>query len=359
MKDIRKQPYRFAPHLVPAELVGASYPCPECGSASPVPWTEKLLFPKQPLAHNEGGGYFVPASLPLLCGSCHAAFEIEIPRIKAQSVWTIYGDEAGRYIDQPPAKYSTEALHFFCITLVGLHNRRRERVRKQIQRLKKSIVPDRDPEDWQLHFRKIWGSDGRTDEFQLSNKDEKIAFAKKFARVLREARPELATMNFASCIVVPSDAKARAKQINFQKQDLFCLSLLSSLQQFRQRKLGLRWVFDNVKDTTGGERTEGWAKEAFLGLQYTRLFTWLSAGSTVLEPDFVQPGSHFLLEIADFVSYCVARDFDKNVQGAQSEFPSSLLGQGFFQGVLKDGSVEFQWSLGLPVEKFFGVSGDD
>lgn len=355
MKDIRKQPFRAAPHLIPVELLGLTFSCPGCGTKISVPWTERLPFPKQPIEHNEGGGHFVPASIPLACDKCQENFDIMIPRAEEKSIWTIYGDEAGRYVNKPKAIYSSSPIHFFCITLVGLHQRRRERVKRQINRLKKEIAPERDPEAWQLHFRKIWGSDGRTGEFQLKNKSEKIDFAKKFAKVIRNARPELATLNFSGCIIVPNGSEERANDINWQKQDLFCLSLLSSLQQFRTRKLNVRWVFDNIKDTSAGTRTEGWAKEAFLGLQYTRLFAWLSGGRTVLEPTFVTPGSHFLLEIADFVSYCVARDFERAVRGLENEFSSALLGQGFYQGILADGSVDFKWSRGIPLTTFFGL----
>jgi hypothetical protein len=353
--NIRDQPFRLAPGLVPEELVGKSGRCPNCGTTTPVPWADKLEFAKQPIEPIAGGGHWVPADISLTCRAtdCGREYSLQIPRAPKVGTWTIFGDEAGRYISDCEPR-SSGSLHFFCITLVGLHRRRHDRVRRQLAKIKKAIAPDRDPEAWQHHFTDIWSSDGRTGEFALRNKDEKIAHARAFAKIVRDARPELVTMNVSSCIAIDSPSE-RAKAIRAQKQEMFGISLLTSLQQFRSRGLCVKWEFDNIKDASDGARTEGWAREVFLGLQYTRLLAWLSAGATVLEPRFVQPGSHYLLEIADFVSYCVARDFEKAIRGAQSEFPSSLLGNGFFQGVLRDGSIDYRWSRGLPLNEFFGI----
>ncbi|WP_293367909.1 hypothetical protein [Nevskia sp.] len=221
--------------------------------------------------------------------------------------------------------------------------------------LKKKIRPGHEPDSWQHHFSEIWSSDGRDGAFDLPNREAKVAYAKKFADVIRQARPHLFTINVASCISLPDSKIERASHIRTQKQEIFCISLLTSLQQLRTRKLGVRWTFDNVKDSTSGIRTEGWAQEVFRGLQYTRLFTWLSAGSTVLEPAFVSPGSNFLLEIADFISYSVARDFENATLQKKSDFPSTLLGQGLYQAVLRDGSLDFKWDHGVPLKSFWGL----
>jgi hypothetical protein len=240
--------------------------------------------------------------------------------------------------------------------LVGLHSKKQERVRKQIERLKRSVAPSQNPDTWQHHFTEIWGSKPSSGQFNLRNKDAKITYAKKFAKIIRKARPELVSYNISGCIYVPNDQRGRKREIKAQKEELFSQSILTTLQQFRKNNKSVDWIFDNVADTTCGLRTEGWAEECFLGLQYTRLFTWLSSGAVITAPTFVPPGSHYLLEIADFISYCVARDFEKGVLESRSEFPSSLLGNGCFQGTLGDGSVKFKWHYGLPLKEFYGIT---
>lgn len=357
MGDIRKLPYRAAPGIIPDELYGKAFNCPECGCAVQVPWLKNQNEPSQPIIPNSGVGFWVPADFLLKCNtqSCNNTFNVSTPSLPIECNWHLYGDEAGRYIKKPSNKYSNEPLHFFCITLVGLHRDKSNFVKTELEELKRSIIPDIDPNDWTHHFTQIWNSKYGNGKYTLRNKEEKIAYGKKLAKLIRDARPELVTFNISGCIVVPKNSKQRKNSIRYQKENTFSTSILSSLREMRGFNKSVKWIFDNIKDTTGGARTEGWASEAFLGLQYTRLFTWLSAGAPVQEPSFVTPGSHFLLEIADFVSYCVARDFEKSIRGEIPELPSSLFGRGFYHGTLGDGSAKSKWCIGLPKKEFYGV----
>lgn len=354
MKDIRKQPYRPSPGLIPEELNGKRYECPNCGSMVEVPWTEKLEFPKQPIQPYSGIGFWVPVSFPLQCSDCNSTFDVEVEVKSYESLWHLYGDEAGRFIHRKTTKNSVD-LNFFCITLVALHESRHSRVKRSIRKLKKSIAPSVDPDQWQHHFTDIWSAKPSSRKYSLNNKEEKIKYGKEFARIIRKARPELVTFNVSGCLKIPDDNKDRKTHIKYLKEDIFSQSILTTLKQMRDFGKNVKWVFDNVKDASYGKRTEGWAEECFLGLQYTRLFTVLSAGAPILKPEFVTPGSHYLLEIADFISYCVAREFEKAVQNSKTELPSSLLGKGFYQATLGNGKVNHKWSVGLPLREYYGV----
>jgi len=158
--------------------------------------------------------------------------------------------------------------------------------------------------------------------------------------------------------VLPKNLTERSKHLKHQKENMFSQSLLSSLQQMRNQNKSVKWIFDFKQDATKKDRTEGWASETFLGLQYTNLFTWLSSGATVLEPKFVQPGSHFLLEIADFCSFWIAREFGQNIKRVKVELPSSQLGKVFFHATKGDGNIEYIWTKeGMPLKRIYGVDG--
>lgn len=331
--------------------------CPICKTETEIPWLEKMEYPKQPLKSDHGHHHWVPVDFPLACSSeeCKNVFFIKVPILPNKNRWALYGDEAARYISLPPTEYSAEPLNFYCLTLVALHKRLHDRVRKQISNLKKDIRPSEDPDSWGHHFTEIWETKPESDTFRLKTKLAKIEHAKKLAKIVRDARPELATFNFSGCVRVPSDPRERKKLLKEQKEGAFSEAIMATLSEFRNQEKSVNWIFDNIQDTTHGSKVEGWASERFLGLQYTRLFCWMSAGATVLEPSFVRPGSHFLLEMADFISYCVARDFQQAIIGQRSEFPSSLLGQGFYQGTLGDGNVESMRNAGLPLKKFYGL----
>ena len=357
MKDIRKRPYREAPGLIPENLLGMAAACPVCGLETEIPWLEKMKFPQHPVKSGHGVGHWVPAGIPMHCASlqCGHDFIVNGAILPDNSRWGLFGDEAGRYIAEPPAHHAEQPLSFFCITLVSLHQRRHDRLKKQVFNLKKSIRPTDDPDSWAHHFTEIWDSKAEAGAYRLPNKAAKIDHAKKFAKVIREARPELTSFNVSGCVFVPADPKERKKVLKQQKEHVFAESILTTLKEFRSREKSVNWTFDNVQDATAGSKTEGWASECFLGLQYTRLFTWVSAGATVVEPKFAIPGSNFLLEAGDFISYCVARDFERAIVGQRPEFPSSLLGQGFYQGTLGNGDRENMWSVGLPLRKFYGI----
>lgn len=354
MKDVRNQPYRPSPRLVPEDLCNTRHECPTCKAMVEVPWTEKLKFPKQPIQPYSGKGFFVPVSYPLHCGDCDTDFDVQIEAKKNESLWHLYGDEAGRFIHKSTNNHGND-LSFFCITLVSLHQSRHSRVKKSIRKLKKSIAPELEPDEWQHHFTDIWSSKPESKKYSLRNKAEKIKYGKEFAKIIRKARPELVSFNISGCIRVPDEKKDRKKQIKYLKEEIFSQSILSTLKQMRDYGKNVRWVFDNVKDASDGKRTEGWAEECFLGLQYTRLFIVLSAGAPILKPEFVQPGSHYLLEVADFISYCVAREFEKAVQNSKTEFPTASLGKCFYQGTLGNGDVNYKWSIGLPLREYYGI----
>jgi hypothetical protein len=216
MSNIKNLPHRPIPQLIPEDLIGKTALCPNCKSETEIPWLEKMEFPQQPVKANGGGGHWVPVGIPMQCFNlaCQHIFFIGVPILPKESTWTLYGDEAGRHINSPLEKHSIEPLNFFCLTLVGLHRNKKERVYKQIAKLKKSIRPSEDPNSWTHHFTEIWGSNATTGKFNLKDKQAKIAYAKKFAKIIREARPELVTFNISDCIIISTDSKERKKERN-------------------------------------------------------------------------------------------------------------------------------------------------
>lgn len=347
LKRKNKRPHRAAPQLVPEELLGLRFTCIKCGTVSAMPWLEKLPEPVIPEFVADRGAYRTPAVMPVSCPApgCDAVIEAKVPPGEIECNWVLYGDEAGRSIPQPAPAFSTEPLHFFCITLVGLHATKHGEVQAAIRQMKREAKPGQDPDSWPHHFSEIWGESADEGGHALRGKPEKIKYAEKWAKCIRVARPHLVTFTFCGSLV-DDDPVARKARIKAQKEGLFAFCLAASLRWLRAHKKGIRWVFDNVADTSGGRTpTEGWAKEVFLGLQYTRLFQWLAAGAAVVEPAFAKPGSHFLSEIADFLSFWTAREFERHVRGLSSECPTKLAGEGHFQFVMEGGDAEHAMSL--------------
>jgi len=356
VKDIRNHPFRQPTKLIPSNLIGRTTECPKCKGITHIPWVENQVFPKQPVLPHHGGGQWIPVSVNIKCNTpgCRETIIVETPIVETKSKWNLFGDEAGRLINEPLPSLSKKSLHFFCITLVGLHSTRQKRVERKLRRLKKSICPKKDPSTWVHHFTDIWGSDPKERKYDLATKKQKIEYAKSFARILRSERPNLVSFNISSCIEIPSDKRGRKTLLKYQKEDVFSQSILLTLDKLRELQLSVPWTFDNVKDSTNGSRTEGWASECFLGLQYLPLFTWLSAGAYIEEPRFVQPGSSFLLEVADFMSFWTAREFQRKSVGKVCELSATSFGKGYYQGTIQNGNALTEWSEYLPLKKFYG-----
>lgn len=351
-KELRL-PRRAAPGLVPDSLVGRTANCTKCNATNAINWLEKLPFPKQPILAVDGR-YWVPMDFRINCSACAEQISVPIPDKGHRATMELYGDEAFRTIDKPTVG-GASPLFFFCITLAGLSRNFRPAFEKQLHALKLRASPNRQPDTWPLHFTELMMSSGQGGMFAFTSNAEKFAFGADLARFIAESRPQLFTYNVSGCMRLPAEQKEKLKILRHVKQELFALAILGSLELLRDHQVTPRWTFDNIKDTTDGPKTEGWAQEVFLGLQDTPLFAWLSSGAVILEPKFASPGSHFLSEVADFISYCSAREFQKTVTSQTTELPTKLLGWGNYAAVIGDGSVDSTRSEGLPLKQFYGI----
>lgn len=317
-----KKPYRKNPGFRIVELEKEKSKCGHCHYENKIDWLSDMPYPHQTVKSDHGDQHWIPVSFPMDCENCKQRYDHNVPIIERNGTYSLYGDEAGRIVH-----FQGQDIHFFCLSIVGVHERKREQLQNQLRNFKLEARPDADPSGWPHHFTELWGDSGPERKYSFDGVAQKIDYGKRFAKMIEKAQPELVCFNFSNAIVLKGSSKDKAAAIKFQKEDLFKQAILMTLDVMVMHKSNVRWYFDNVKDATDRERTEGWAEECFRGLQYTRLFTQLAAGALVPEPKFLRPGSHFLLEIADFISFWFARDFLKISQKKISEVPSAWMGK--------------------------------
>lgn len=317
-----KRPFRKNPGIVPLELIGMKSSCQNCSHTNEIDWIENLTYPQEPIQVLDQSGYWAPGSFPITCTNCKKETHFNIPKVKAECHWNLYGDEAGRIVE-----VNGKQISFFCISMVALHATKHKIAEQKLRNLKLVARPNHPPEQWTHHFTNIWSDNGDDRQFNFAGIKDKIKYGQRYAALIKSLKPHLVTFNFSNAIILPDDKKERATQLKLQKQDIFKQTLLGTLSHMRENNKTTRWFFDNIKDTSNGKKTEGWADECFLGLQYTRLFTYLSGGCAIIAPKFVTPGSHFLLEMADFISFCMAREFQRVSEGKDAELPSGLMGK--------------------------------
>ena len=134
------------------------------------------------------------------------------------------------------------------------------------------------------------------------------------------------------------------------KRKAYMSVLCDTIYNFTQIETSPRYTFDADKAVDGtGPVIQNWARSAFLGSERQLMYLYLCHGIPVLEPQFVKPGSHVGLELADFVAFVVARELYCWQKRLPSEYKSSELGKVYYSwpdgggytrertiGVLKD-----------------------
>lgn len=358
MKDERKLPFRENPHLVPEELENLKFECGDCGEKLEVDWVKNMEYPATPIQCNDGKAVLLPVSVPVECLNleCGKRNNINVPKKPIKGGMSLFGDEAARDVKVRKAGELRDA-RFACITLAYLTLEKHEEFKRRFNEIKLLARPDVPPESWVHHFSDIWNTHSDSPSYSFSSLRAKISYAKKIAALIKSYNPYLALFNYSSCIVF-SDGKSRSKEVGWQNEDLFKQSIIISLRDIRSAGYVPKWFFDNVKDRKSESEAaiEGWASECFLGIQYSRLYTWLSAGGLIDEPKFLVPGSHFLLEISDFVCFWIARGFMKRLDKSKPEISPDKLGMLNCYGTNGKGEVlQYSSYKGFPYKEIYGL----
>ncbi|WP_154232688.1 hypothetical protein [Pseudomonas syringae] len=340
---------RKNPGLVPGEFIGVKSLCPKCGHGDEIKWLEELSHPREPILNIPSGDYFVPISFPTSCTVCLCLYHVPVPVRTPKTRWNLYGDEASRIVE-----HGGKDLSFMCLTLSCLHKDQKEIAKQRFAHLKKRLRPESDPETWVHHFTDIWSTNADAGKYNLKSLPAKIKYGEDYAALIKRMRAHLQLFVYTSVMVLPSDSKARAILLKNQKEELLKRTMLDSLDLFRSNESVPLWTFDNIQDVTKRPKREGWAEECFTGLQFTPLFVYLSAGAAVHAPQFVSPGSDLLLEVSDFVSFTIGREFMMLAKSKQAELPSGQLGPIIFNMVENNGNTVRVNELGsFALKRFF------
>lgn len=344
---------RRAPQLVPLNLKGKAAHCPSCGFDNIIDWLSELDDAIAPVPLRPDF-YAVPTSLPIECVKCDRKYGIDIPSIEEDGRWALYGDESARHISKEENKQNSREIFFFCYTLVGLHISKHDEVRKNIYELKKSIKLNNDPRR-PHHFTTIWSKSAETGIHNLETKESKVEYAKKFAKMLWNAQPELAVFNISGCVYLNGDKKEKSKQMKICKEDIFSRAIMTTTDIMTSHRKSITWTFDNEQNTKSGPKIEGWTHECFRGLQHTRLFSWLSRRTLLHKPTHIEPGTHYLSEIADFISFWIARDFFMGIKKKRIEMQTYELGEILYEGTLGNGDAKAKNHISFPLKEFYGI----
>ncbi|WP_143522605.1 DUF3800 domain-containing protein [Pseudomonas sp. 2822-17] len=332
---------------VPEEWLAINFHCDQ-GHDFSVDWLAKT--PPSSVFEVEGG-LLRQATYGTFCTVCGAPYQMPIHNAKYVRDADIFGDEAFRFVD---------GKSIFCYTFVGFVGAQKseKKFKREYSKIKARLAPAVCPDEWVLHVTELLSSDKRRKNKYLShlNGDQALKGLREIARLIGKFS-SLSHLNVYNAVsILLGDAKGRGKA-----------SVLDSVYSSVLMRVVSEYTASGVAPKFYFERTgaDGWAKNLFDGGRLTLLWTRIANGLPVMSPVFVPPSHSFYLEIADVVSFLVARYLycvGSRAEGrmVESDIDPSLLGKLRYVWTDGDGHWNLSHTTGFPSKRMFkGTSWED
>jgi hypothetical protein len=278
------------------------------------------------------------------CTVCGGLCWVPIAQAKYLRESGIYGDEAFREID------GKTILSYSFVGFTGSSKSSRM-FKRDFDKAKKYLAPTMAPDDWVLHVTELLSSDKRKkiEYFSHLDKDRAAKGLRKVLSVLSKYANKQHLNIYSAASVVNGSLKGAAK---LQSQSAVYNSALTRvISEYTKTGLAPMFYFER----TG---SDGWAKNLFDGGRLTLLWARLTNGIPVRSPEFVLPSYSYYLEIADVVSYVVARNLyvvgsRSSGKNMVSEFDTSLIGLVRYIWTDGCGGWNNSFKIGFPFSKMF------
>lgn len=279
------------------------------------------------------------------CPQCdeHAVFNI--PDVECTGNLNIYGDEAFRTVDN-----KTVLVYSFCSFSGNRENF--DIFQSKFWDLKKSLSPSFSPDDWVLHMKELLCPEKRLVEPALAHlkSHEVIDIISKIIDLISIYTQKM-DLNLYCSVGVVKGINLKKHHMTVCKESTYTSSLIHIIKETTDHGIAPKFYFER----TG---SDGWAKNLFDSGRMTLLWPWVTNGLPVMSPKFVKPSFSFFLEIADIVSYIVARHLyciGKRVEGGNIKAkicPSQL---GLVRYILTDAQGDWRPlpSIGFPDAAMF------
>ncbi len=130
------------------------------------------------------------------------------------------------------------------------------------------------------------------------------------------------------------------------------LLVLNVIDEFTEKGAQPHILFDAEKHSSFKKVVQAWARDSFQSGQRHLLYTFVARGIEIPEPQFVTPASHPCLELADFVSYVVARCYLRRWQQRRIEMDPIDFGMATYLGFDQRGDILRRRRIGYPWDEF-------
>ena len=324
------------PPFLPPEISDQKKRCEQCEQINrPNLWKhhDEPFGPVYPAGSTGEDGMWQREYVNVQC-RCGATIEFSIDPKKLGPEVTFYGDEAERIEkDWIVETYSLVAGTTGTISAIT----------EKLYEAKKALIPDTDPTSWSVHTKNMFPPHERARHPMFSHiaSDRIQMFFEECAAALRTYDKE----NWNTAIFGFRRPATSKKQRRRDKKDALSVMHLAILSAsiYRATKQGLRpkFVLDAQKSVTTLPHVEGWSRDTFLGSRHYLASEFLTHGNEIQPPEFARPGSLPGLEMADILSYFLARNLLHMKQGRSTEIPISAFGSMYFMVMIDAGNVDY------------------
>ena len=333
---------------VPEDLARIRIKCPnpECATSFPPDWLKKIP-PIHPVKPNVGSGVWVPAAKEVECPKCRKSLMFPLPIEEQKAEYSFFGDEAYR---------SIEDLELLTYSLVGTNSVRLAEVEEAVRAFKAELCPSESPDSWHLNMKKILTEHARRRHpiFKEWDQDFVKDFARRFFALVKNFDEAFVVHNITAIYHKINGIKQRKIEKRELRQESYSLLLIKIIGDCT--KIGIKpyFTFDSDKDSEANRVIHGWARDAFHGSRINLLFGYLARGIEIPEPVFVSPASRPCLEVADFVSYAIARYCYRRIKGQPIDLDPKHLGPVVYLAFDPSGDLLFSRNTGYPWRSFYG-----
>jgi hypothetical protein len=309
-------------------------------------WLKKIP-PMTPIRPNSGQGMWIRTGAQAECLACHTELVIPLPVEKQKARYSFFGDEPFRNVeDRKVLTYS----------LAGTNRVRLPEVENAIRDFKSRLYPSVSPDSWRLHMTDIWPEYARKRHpiFREWDSDFIEDFAERFFELIRGFDDAFVIYNISGIYYPSKDKKRQRLERKQTRLEAYSMLLVTVIYAATKDRIQPSFVFDSEKDSEANNVIHSWAQDAFYGSRLNLLHAFLARGLEIPEPMFVRPGSRPCLEVADFVSYVVARYCFRKLKNQPIDLDPELLGPVYYLAFVPDGDVVTSMSTGYPWEHFYG-----
>lgn len=336
-------------HL-PENLNRITVTCPFCSTVFRPDWFTKhdmSMAPVKPKVERKGVKYTGPARWILQqaaqkCPKCSAQVMIDLPICKMRTKGSLFGDDAER----------TYAGKTVCIySLVGTDQSLLPELEKEVNCLKQNLIPSIPAESWKIHMKDLWSGSNR-EKYPVYNRlniKDVATLADNLMEVIRQSKPFV----YNIAVVFDERSKQHSAEGKRLRDEAYILLLLNAIDEWTGENAQPNIILDSEKKSEANEIIHGWARDVFLGNQYSLLYGFLSKGIEIPEPKFVAPGSSPGLELADFVSFTVGRYHLRKWQGKSIEIDPEQMGLVTYLGYGHNGDLLWRRQQGYPWDEFY------